>query len=278
MVVADPRAEAELRQAPHVLGGERLPDAERQAATLVDPPEDPVRAEPAVLVVDRSDASLVRDSKAVAGRGDPLVLRDGDVPLAEAPRRLFAQDAGRLTGRVALDDAARHLEITIGPHQRRGVEPQRVVVLRPERGRALAGDLVERLPRRVLCPCGIAPAVPTDPLAPCAVRPDAAERLGEGRDAVELDVAAGERPRREVDVRVGERGQDAAAAKIDVVGRGEGVLVRPHASDDAIAGDRQGAGRRERPVHRPYDAVREDHVRERTHGLRDDSRVDDHRR
>src|SRR6476659_5000841 len=165
-VVSDPRAQTELREPADVLGRERLPDTQRQTVPLVDPSEDPVCAEPAVLVVDRADTALVRDAEPVAGPRHPLVLRHDDVPLAEAPGGLLAQHARRLAVRVALDDASVNLEIAAGAGERSRVEPERVVVLRPERGRPLPGDLVERAARRMLRPVGIAPAVTAEPLAP----------------------------------------------------------------------------------------------------------------
>ena len=81
--------------------------------------EDRVRAEPAVLVVDRGDAARVRELDARARRVDELVLGDDDVTVAEAPRRLLAQDARRLAGAVALDDAAVDVEVAARAGERR---------------------------------------------------------------------------------------------------------------------------------------------------------------
>ena len=119
----------------------------------------------------------------VARRRDPLVLGDRDVPVAKAPRRLLAQDAGRLAGRVALDDAA------VAPRGRRParasaarVEPQRVVVLRPQRRGSS-----RRSPRRARSRDGC--SAQSASRQPCprihsprgAVGGDARERLGERR-------------------------------------------------------------------------------------------------
>ena len=84
--------------------------------------------------------------------------------------------------RVALDDAARHVEVACGPGERRAVEPERVVVLRPQRGRRVAGDGVERRRGRRLGPVGVAPARSADPGPGTRVRATrasaAADRVG----------------------------------------------------------------------------------------------------
>ena len=64
-----------------------------------------------------------------------------------------------------------------------------------------------------------------------------------------------------MDVRVAEAGEDAPPAEVDAVGAGERRLVGADPAGDAVACDRQGAGRRERRLHRPDDAVLEDHAR-----------------
>src|SRR5207244_8336220 len=68
-----------------------------------------------------------------------------------------------------------------------------------------------------------------------------------------------ERPGREVDVRVAEPGQNAAAAEIDAVGRHERGLVRAHAAGDPVARDRQRAGDGQRRFEGADGAVFEDH-------------------
>jgi hypothetical protein len=62
-----------------------------------------------------------------------------------------------------------------------------------------------------------------------------------------------------VDVGVVEAGQDAAAAEVDDVGRGERRLVDADAARDPVAGDRERAPCRQGRVHRPDDAVLENH-------------------
>ena len=212
-VVAEARPQAQLGELGHALVRQRLPDAQRQPVALVDAREDRVRAEPAVLVVDRGDAACVRDRDPLTRRRHPFVLDDRDEALAERPGRLLAEDPRRRARLVALDDAARHLEVAPGPRERGAVQPEGVVVLRPERGGRVAGDLVECRRSRVLRPERVPPPGAAQPLAVPRVRSDTGERLLERLDAVQLHVVAGERPGGEVDVRVGEGGQHAAAAR-----------------------------------------------------------------
>jgi hypothetical protein len=89
---------------------------------------------------------------------------------------------------------------------------------------------------------------------------NAVERFGERRRAVELHVALRERPGGEVHVRVGEAGEDAAAAQVDDLWARKRRLVGTDAARDPVARDREGSRERERRVHRAHDAVLEDHV------------------
>ena len=61
-------------------------------------------------------------------------------------------------------------------------------------------------------------------------------------------------------MRVGEGGEDAAAAEVDDLGGRERRLVRPDAARDAVARDRERPGERQRRVERADDAVIEDHL------------------
>ena len=90
---------------------DRLPDAKRQPVALGDALEDPRRAEPAVLVVDRDDAAARGDPQALARRLDELVLGRHRDSGAELPGRLLAQDPVGSTRLVALDDAAVDLQV-----------------------------------------------------------------------------------------------------------------------------------------------------------------------
>ena len=60
-------------------------------------------------------------------------------------------------------------------------------------------------------------------------------------------------------VRVAEPGQDAAAAEVDPIGRGERRLVRSDPARDPLAGDRNRPRDGNRRVHRPDRPVLEDH-------------------
>ena len=93
------------------------------------------------------------------------------------------------------------------------------------------------------------------------MRAHSLERVCEAGHPFELHLALRERPGREVDVRVGEAGKDAAAAEIDDIRAGQRQLVRPDAARHVRAGDRERASRRQRRIHRADDAVLEDHAR-----------------
>ena len=226
-----------------------------------DPLEDPRRAEPAVLVVDRHDPAARRDPQPVARRLHELVLARHRDPGSELPGGLLAQNACRHAGRVALDHASVDLQIAVRARERGGVEPGRVVVLREEQRRGVAGDRVERGRRRLLVPLRRSPAVAADPAAASGMRANALERLGEARDTLQPHLALRERPGREVDVRVGEAGKDAAAAEIDDVRAGEDGLVRADPSRDVRARDRERPRGRQRRIHGADDAVLQDHAR-----------------
>ena len=244
---------------------DRAPDAEREIALVAQPLEDPGRTEPAVLVVDRDDAARVRELDPGARRFHPLVLGREHVAVAEAPRGLLAEDARRLAALVSLDDSARDVEFAAGRRERGRVEPGRVVVLGDHDRRRLARDGVERLLRRQRAgiPVAVAPAVAAQPPSRRDLGlADARERLVERRAAVEFHLALRERPGREVDVRVGEAGEDAAAAEVDDVRARQRRLVHAHAAGDVRARERDGATRRKRRVERPDDPVLENHAGE----------------
>ncbi|MBA3375028.1 MAG: hypothetical protein H0U00_04320 [Actinobacteria bacterium] len=190
---------------------------------------------------------------------EPLVLGDGGKPFAKAPCRLLAQDAGQLAVLVTLDDSALDVEIPVCEGEGCGVQPKRVQILRPERGRSVTCDLVEHVLRRLRLPFRRAPPLPADPRPSPLVRANPFERVCERTNAVEPEITLSERPGREVNVRVGEARDDAPAAEIDDVGGREGGLVRTHSACDPLARDRECASDWKRRVHRADDTVFEDH-------------------
>ena len=263
-LVPEARAQRESGCVVEQVVRDRAPDAQRKIALVAQPLEDPGRAEPAVLVVNRPDAARVGQLDSSARRLDPLVLGREDVAVAEAPGRLLAEDAGRLAILVPLDDPTRDLEVAARRRERGRVEPDRVVVLRDHDRRRLARDLVERLLRRqqARAPVAVPPAVAAQPATGRDVcLADPCQRLLERRAAVELHLPLRERPGWEVDMRVGERGKDAAAAEVDDVRARQCRLVHAHSARDVRARDRQGPRSGEGRIHRPDDTVLEDHRR-----------------
>ena len=258
-VVAEAGAESQRLELGKLLVRERLPDPECQPSVLAQPLEDLGSAYPAVLVVDGRDAAAVSELHACSRDLEPFVLGDGREPLAEAPRGFLAQHSGRLATRVTLDDSAFDLEISLRESERRRVQPQRVQVLRPERGRRVTRELVQRLLRGLSFPLRRAPALAAYPATSRLVGTYPLERLGERADAVEPQVTPAERPGREVDVRVREAGDDAAAAEIDHLGRGKGLFVDTDPAGDSLPRDRKCTCNRKRCVHGADDPVIEDH-------------------
>ena len=245
--------------------GERLPDPQLQRPLVAETLEDAQRPEPAVLVVHCHDAARQRERDRLAARADHLVLGRADVGVAEVPGALLTKDAGRLAVGVPLDHAAGHLEVRIGEGERRGVDPQRVIVLRHQRDRHVADDGVERLLRRLdgRRPLAVPPAEPSQPAPLRDVtdgRGHARECVVERVGALEPHLALRERPGGEMDVRVGEAGEDAPAAEVDPLRAGQRGLVRPDAAGNPVARDRERRRARQRGVERADDTVLEDHV------------------
>src|SRR5205823_9831569 len=100
--------------------------------------------------------------------------------------------------------------------------------------------LLRRLGRRR--PVAAAPAPPAQPavaLRPPEALADACERLVERARVLEPHLVLGDRPGREVHVRVVEAGENASAAQVDPVGTGQRGLVRAYAAGDPAACDRE---------------------------------------
>ena len=94
---ADAAAQADLAELGEPLGRGRLPDAQRQRALLLELLPEADRAEPAVLVVEGSDAARRRDlaRRRASPRRTPRRAPATNRRL-EPPRRLLVEDAGRL--------------------------------------------------------------------------------------------------------------------------------------------------------------------------------------
>ena len=253
---------------------ERLPDAQRAARprrrsrcqrrsapsqpslswTAVTPREaaslQPVAHRVDVLVVGRSRRSASRKCQADSSRRTPV----------GSPR------SSRSTTPPG------DLEVAVRARERGRVEPERVVVACHQRRRDVAGDRVERLLRRLdgRRPVAAPPAAAAQPAArprraPSASRTRASASSSDAR-ALEPDLALRERPGREVDVRVGEAGEDAAAAEVDP--------LRARRAPSRACRRRRRSGRRRSRAPRAtgsdgssvrIDAVLEDHVdRDRT--------------
>ena len=264
-VVAEAAVQAQSRGVLHLVGRDRLPDAQVQRALVAEPLPDAERAEPAVLVVNGRDPARHGDPHALPRGLDHLVLGRTDVAVAEVPGALLAQHAGRLALSVAHDDAAIDLQVAVRTRERGRVEPKGVVVAGHQGCRCVARDPVERLLRRLRRgrPVAAAPAGAAEPAAGLDVAQrlgDPLERLVQGRGVLEPDLPLGERPGREVDVGVGEAREDAPPGEVNALRARERGLVRPDAAGDAVAGDGECARDGEGRIHRPDDPVLEDHV------------------
>ena len=110
-----------------------------------EPLPDPERAEPPVLVVHGSHPARCRDPHTFARGVDHLVLGGMDVFVAKVPGALLAENARRLAALIPDDDTPCDLEVAVRVRERRGVEPERVVVPGHQRGRDVPGDPVEVL-------------------------------------------------------------------------------------------------------------------------------------
>ncbi len=166
-VVTEPGAKVDCLERVETLVRQRLPHADVEHAFVAQPLEEAEVAEPAVLVVHGRDAARDGEAETCAHRVQPLLVGDlrEDETAAELPRRLLAEDAARLAALVQLDDAARYLQVAVRRSERRGVEPQRMPVLRHQGRGRLARDGVERVAVRLDggAPLAAAPAGSADP-------------------------------------------------------------------------------------------------------------------
>ena len=198
-------------------------------------------------------------------RLDVLVIGDLDGGVAEVPARLLAQDAGRLAASSQFDDAARNLQVAGRAGERRRVAAPEPVPVRGEQGdrpepttsSSASGRLDGRRPVRRSASHVLAAAAWGERHALAHAR----ERLVQGKRVLEPDLVLGDGPGRKVHVRqVAEAGDDAAPAQVDSLRLRQRRLVRPDATGDQVAGDRERAHDRKGRLERADDAVLEDHV------------------
>jgi hypothetical protein len=183
-----------------------------------------------------------------------------------APGGLLAQDPGRLAGGVALDDAARRLEVAARERERGGVEPEGVAVVRAQRHGRVREDGVERVAVGPVAvrPQLVAPAAAADPAARRSRGGDVRDGLGERARVEQRELAPRERPGGEVHVRVGEARERAAAREVEAVGAARRVARVVEHGGDPVAVDQQRRRSRPRRIHRAdRPAVQEQHGRQR---------------
>ena len=249
-----------LRRDPvgQALGRQRLPDAQRQLAGVAQRGEQLGRAAPAVLVVDAGDAGRGGRRQRLAHRVERLGAARLGVGVVELPGRLLAQDAGRLAGGVALDDAARHVQ-RVRHRERRRAHPQRMAVVRAQCDLRPRRDRVERVARRLLAPQLVAPAAPAQPAARLHLgRGHALERLGERGAAEQPQLPPAERPAREVHVRVDQARHDARAADVDPPRARRRVGDVVEHGGDPVALDHDRGGERALRIQRAHAAPEQD--------------------
>ena len=189
------------------------------------------RAEPAVLVVERGEvrgrprsasprASLRSSPRAWAGRSG-------------RGRTRRSSRAGSPAGRPSASRSTTPPGSSSGPSallERRAVDPERVVVLRHQRRGHRAGHAVERSELGRLRRVALAPArgdAASRPPARARAPPRRARAPRHASALPRAGPAAARATGGEVDVRVGEAGQHAAAAELDA----RGVRRRPLGDD-----------------------------------------------
>ena len=220
-------------------------DAQREPAVAVEPLPQPPPAV-ALVVVDGHHAARVRRGHRRAER--LRLLERGARREREVPGLALAHDpVARLPRRA----------------QGRRVDPQRVVVVRPERDRPLAGDAVEDLRcRPSVGPGLLEPAVAAQP--PVTLRRGLArdpQRLGHRPGPAELELGPAQGPVEEVDVGVAEAGQDAPPLQVDPLvpdGVG-GALAHVDSAGDRVGRDRERAHLGQAGIHGVDGPVVQDH-------------------
>ena len=169
---------------------------------------------------------------------------------------------------VEFDDAARDGEIAVGAGESSRIQPERVLVLRPQRHRHVTRDGVEVVAGGLwpAGPVAAAPAVTDEPSGGVSARNlccgllHSDNSLGERDAALEPQLPLREGPGRVVDVGVAETRDDAAPAEIDSLRPRQRRLVRADASRDAVTCDGEGRRGRKRELHRADRAPGKDHA------------------
>jgi hypothetical protein len=174
--------------------------------------------------VDGRDAQAVQFRHAAAQRIKSLCLGwERDVAAYQVDGQ-FAKKSGGAPGGVAVDDAPGRADggcVDAGQPQCGAVHHCAVQVAAVENGGAVgAGDRVEvgGGGEVRLAPAALVPAAANDPLAGRGRRGrvgHAGEHLGARGCVGDLHLAAGQRPEREVDVRVAEAGQHQRTRQVD---------------------------------------------------------------
>ncbi len=216
-------------------------------------------------VVDRGHAGGVRDP---LRSGDEFeLLTDRRLGDLDTPGRVFGQDAGRLAGRVTFDQAIHgigRLPRDAGQRERARGQPERVVIVGPERDWAVAQRLVEDRPVRPRAvEETIEPPTGADQPAVAGVRRHRLRTCAGRLAGVESGESLLDRPGSEVHVCVDEPGHHHAPSEIDPFRRHLRRVAFPglHAlRDSPVARDGQRAEARQGGVERVDRAALDDHA------------------
>ena len=248
------------------LGGERRPDAQREAARRRCSRCHAREAVLALEVVDPGQSARVRLAHAVRDRARRARARPerGSPPPRPRPRSRGARRWARRAASRSTTGA-----VPIGSRSSAAEESQAVWWSCAQSSTGRSPQAASSASR-----CGSGspagqrsarqPAPITQPSARGAAAAAAASTSACERVAREVEPAERQRPLEEVHVRVGEAGHDAAAAEVDALVRDERAIALAHvdAASDAVARDRDRARERKPGIARAHAAVVEDHAAE----------------